>query len=257
LRTDDLTTQLQEIDAACDDEDAALNAALDALRSDLHTHIPGIIDSYNQSAQTVTVYPAIMRVFRDKGPVALPKLVDVPVGFPGGGDFALTFPVKRGDECLLHFSEKCLDSWWKRGGVQPPACYRTHDLSDAFAELGYRSKPRAISDASTTAVELRSLSNASKVCIDNGGNVTVNATGAVKVAASGNANIIGGMVCLNTSAALPPVPALPDLVKKTLPFTVPAGGAANGVVLASDFCAFTGMPHGAHGCGSSTVVAGK
>jgi hypothetical protein len=241
--TDDLATQLQEIDAACDDEDAALNAALDALRSDLHTHIPGIIDSYNQSAQTVTVYPAIMRVFRDKGPVALPKLVDVPIGFPGGGDFALTFPVKRGDECLLHFSEKCIDSWWERGGVQPPACYRTHDLSDAFAELGYRSKPRAISDASTSAVELRSLSNASKVSIDDGGNVVVNATGSVTVSASGNANVSGGLVCLNTSGPQPaawplPTPAPPGL------------GPSNGVLTTSCICPFTNAPH----VGSSTTV---
>jgi hypothetical protein len=235
--TDDLTTQLQEIDAACDDEDAALNAALDALRANLHTHVSGIIDSYNKDAQTVTVYPAIMRVFRDKGAVALPKLVDVPVAFPRGGGFALTFPVARGDECLLHFSEKCIDSWWERGGVQPPACWRTHDLSDAFAELGYSSKPRAVPSASTTAVEMRSVTNASKVSIDQGGNVTVNATGSVTVSASGNATVTGEQVLLNA----PPG----------------ANALLNGVVLAGDPCPFTGATHGAGGCGSSTVLAGK
>ena len=38
--TDDLATQSQELEAACDDEDAALYAALDAMRANLHTHTP-------------------------------------------------------------------------------------------------------------------------------------------------------------------------------------------------------------------------
>ena len=245
--TDDLATQLQEIDAACDDEDAALNAALDALRSDLHTHIPGIIDSYNQSAQTVTVYPAIMRVFRDKGPVALPKLVDVPIGFPGGGDFALTFPVKRGDECLLHFSEKCIDSWWERGGVQPPACYRTHDLSDAFAELGYRSKPRAISDASTTAVELRAIDPlGAKISLGQDGSVQI-VSGAgmtIMITAQSQVNINAPLVCLNTPAPLQPLVG---------PDGTPGPSPQNAVLTADCLCPFTGKPHIG---GSQTVMAG-
>lgn len=41
-----------------------------------------------------------------------------------------------------------------------------HDLSDGFVLLGFRSKPRMISDISATAVELRADDGASKVSLD-------------------------------------------------------------------------------------------
>lgn len=50
----------------------------------------------------------------------LPILPDVPVVFPGGGGFALTFPVAAGDECLVVFASRCIDAWWQSGGVGEP-----------------------------------------------------------------------------------------------------------------------------------------
>ena len=31
--------------------------------------------------------------------------------FPGGGGFALTFPVAAGDECLVVFASRCIDDY--------------------------------------------------------------------------------------------------------------------------------------------------
>ena len=257
-----LLSQMQSQEAATDDDEAALNARLEAHSMDLHTALPGHVVSYDAATQTAVCQPGIQVIFRATGPVDLPQLVDVPVYFPRGGGFVLTFPVRVGDECLLVFAERAIDVWWQKGGTQVPAEYRTHDLSDAFALVGFQSVPGAqqvVGGASGSAVELRALDGTSKVSLGNDGSVTVTSKSGkdVSVNAGKNANVNGTLVCLNTAAAAPPVPSLPDLAKAALPFTVPAGGAANGVVLASDFCAFTGMPHGAHGCGSSTVVAGK
>ena len=47
-----------------------------------------------------------------------------------------------GDECLVIFSERCIDAWWALGGVQPLAELRAHDYSDGFAILGVRSRAR-------------------------------------------------------------------------------------------------------------------
>jgi hypothetical protein len=65
---------------------------------DLHTSGPGIIQSFDAGKQTAVVAPVVEKWFRGKGFKPLPPLVDVPVQFPGGGGFVLTFPVAKGDE---------------------------------------------------------------------------------------------------------------------------------------------------------------
>lgn len=145
----------------------------------LWTAIPGIVQSFNATEQTVVVQPAIRAVLFDINGkptnVALPLLLDCPVQFPAGGGFALTFPVKAGDECLVVFSSRCIDGWWQAGGVQNQAVLRMHDLSDGFALLGFRSVPRALSNVSTSAVQLRSDDGATFVEVGQG-EVTVDAT---------------------------------------------------------------------------------
>lgn len=107
---------------------------------DTHTAMPGIIQSFDPQTRTATVQPAIASVFvGDDGsdqPTPLPLCVDVPVYFPSGGGFELTFPVVAGDHCLLIFAERCIDGWFAGAGVVPPQDYRQHDLSDAFALVG-------------------------------------------------------------------------------------------------------------------------
>lgn len=135
--------------------EAAFAAQIEGRLKELHTCLPGIIDSYNPATQTASVQPAIKRIFTEQGPVALPVCVDVPVAFPGGGDFFLTFPVQQGDECILFFSERCIDYWFAFGGVQLPAEYRLHDLSDAFAQVGVNSQAKKLSAVQTDGAELR------------------------------------------------------------------------------------------------------
>ena len=80
----------------------------------------------------------------------------MPVHFPRGGGCTLTFPVAKGDECLVVFAARCIDSWWQSGGVQAPAEHRVHDLSDGFAFVGFFSQATKISGISTNSVQLRS-----------------------------------------------------------------------------------------------------
>lgn len=161
----ELFAKSQEVEAATNDEEAALAARIEALKSDINTCLPGIVQSYDEGTQTVTVIPAIRRIFREKGAVDLPKLVDVPVKFPRGGGYVLTFPFKKGDECLLSFSQRCIDFWWKNGGVQLPAEYRMHDLSDAFADVGYSSKPNVVPQLRSDGVELRTVDGSNRIAL--------------------------------------------------------------------------------------------
>lgn len=108
-----------------------------ASRAEIWTALPGIVQSYDPAKMTAEVQPAIQaRVMQRDGTwqnVNLPLLVDCPVMFPGGGGFALTFPLAKGDEVLVVFGRNCIDAWWQQGGVQPQAELRMHDLSDGFA----------------------------------------------------------------------------------------------------------------------------
>lgn len=167
-------------------------AALDGRQSELWTALPGIIRKINLAAMTVEVEPTIQ--IRRRGSwlnssswIKIPMLVDVPIVYPGGGGFTLTFPIKPGDEALVIFASRCIDSWWQLGGVQVQAELRMHSLSDGFAIVGPRSQPRVISpSADANAVELRSDDQSSRVRIEPSGKIRVESADAdVEVEASG------------------------------------------------------------------------
>lgn len=55
-----------------------------------------------------------------------------------------TFPLKQGDECILLFSDREIESWFVNGDVNPEGYTRMHDLTDAVAIVGIRSLPKMI-----------------------------------------------------------------------------------------------------------------
>lgn len=161
-------------------------AQIDGRLKDLHTCLPGIIASFDPGAQTASVQPAIKRIFTERGAVNLPLCVDVPVAFPGGGDFFLTFPVKPGDECILLFSERAIDNWHASGGTQLPAEYRLHDLSDGLAIVGLNSQPRKIPSFNAADTELRSRDGQTHITMKPDGTITnVNAAGSTELTPGG------------------------------------------------------------------------
>jgi hypothetical protein len=137
--------------------------AAEAQALGLWVALPGYISQINNvaSQQTVDVQPTLQGVNYDKdlkGSFAnMPELLDVPLVLPGGGGYVATFPFKIGDECLVVFGSRNIDSWWQSSGIQAPMDQRFHDLSDGFAIVGPRSKPKAITNYSLNTMQLRSL----------------------------------------------------------------------------------------------------
>lgn len=150
----------------------------------LRTASPGIVKEVNLDKQTVTVQLAIQGKIVDQTGVAkwvnMPLLTDVPIIWPRAGGFSLTFPVAVGDECLVVFGERCIDSWWQSGGVQKPIDDRQHDLSDAFAIFGPTSQPRKLGNVQANAVELRTDSRSDYISLKDG-SLDINIVGAVTV----------------------------------------------------------------------------
>jgi len=188
-----------------EDPRIALRVALRGLQSRMWTALPAQILSYDAQAQTVTALPTISFQKYDQygngTSIEMPPLPDVPVVFPRGGGYALTFPLEKGDECLLVFASRCIDGWWAQGGVMQAVEPRMHDLSDGFALVGPVSQPNVLSDVSTDSVQLRSDDGdlyielaAGHVCnivAPGGVNVTgpINVTGDAEITASGSVTI--------------------------------------------------------------------
>jgi len=136
-----------------------IRTALDAQQAGIWTAMPAIVDAVDFDKQAITAQIAIECVWEDaKGKrtyAPYPPLVDVPIVWPRAGGFALTFPIKKGDEVLIVFASRCIDSWWQNGGVQVPAEIRFHDLSDGFAIPGPTSQPKKLNNVSAQNVQLR------------------------------------------------------------------------------------------------------
>jgi hypothetical protein len=156
MDADGLASVQEDQELAATPEEIARIAAIEAL-VDVHTTMPGIVKSFDPKTQSAKVQPAIMRLWRDGGWKALPECVDCPVQFPRWGNFIITGPVAVGDEGALHFSERSIDNWWARGGVQEQCEMRMHDLSDGFFAPGYSSKGRVPANISTDGLEIRTL----------------------------------------------------------------------------------------------------
>lgn len=131
-----------------DDSQAAMIEALRGWQAGVYTAMPAIVQSFDAAKMTCTATVAIKaRVQAADGSVSwveLPLLRDVPVVFPGGGGYALTFPVVAGNEALILFASRCIDDWWLAGGVQQAPDLRMHDLSDGFALVGVRSQAHVL-----------------------------------------------------------------------------------------------------------------
>lgn len=137
------------------DEQEALRMAMEGQLSSLWTAMPAIVQKVDYTKRTCEVQPTIQGRVQDSNGefqfVNLPLLVDVPIVMPSAGGFTLSLPIKSGDEVLIIFASRCIDSWWQSGGVGQPMELRMHDLSDGFAIPGPRSLPTSTPLHSTNA----------------------------------------------------------------------------------------------------------
>lgn len=155
-----------------DDPEESLRMALEDFQSQIWTALPGVVSGVDLEKQTVSVQPSIQgSVSSPDGSaqsVNLPLLVDVPICWPRAGGFAITFPVKAGDEVLVVFASRCIDSWWQSGGVGAQAEVRMHDLSDGFAILAPTSQAKKLSDVQEDGVEMRTESRSTFIRLTEG-----------------------------------------------------------------------------------------
>lgn len=147
----------------------------------VNTSLIGVIDKFYPDTQTCDVTPiqptkksvsnANTIEYIDVPARLIP---DVPVQFPSGGGFTLTFPIKRGDECILIFNQRPIKEWVasNNGGIQEDAGIKNYSERNAIAIVGINA-PRTVENAlpsiNADEPELRTNDGSVKLRITTGG----------------------------------------------------------------------------------------
>lgn len=134
-----------------------LRRVLDARLMDLHTALPGRVQSYDAATQTADIEPMIKRGVPTGGEEdevaleTLPVLPSVPILFPSGGQCFVTFPLAVGDPVLIVFCERDTSQFRGTGAVSDPGVPTMHGLSGAVAiPCAFGPRSAAMSGVSTT-----------------------------------------------------------------------------------------------------------
>ena len=114
------------------------NTAQDVVNQ-IHTAMTGKIMSFNASKGRATVRPYGKYITEEDGEMDYPDLTDVPVVFPYSmsAEVGITFPIKKGDDCLVIISETDLDEWLDGAAVDGSLRY---DLNNAICIPGAMKK---------------------------------------------------------------------------------------------------------------------
>lgn len=106
----------------------------------LRVAMPGIVKTYDAVKQTAEIQIMLKRVIEDEDEnrveESFPILPDVPIAFPRGGTFGMTFPMAVGDNVLVFFCDMSIDQWRATNKEIAPDDLRLHDLGGAFAIPG-------------------------------------------------------------------------------------------------------------------------
>lgn len=115
----------------------SLEKIIKAKLSLLYTWAPGIVDSYDDTDQTVDVRIAFKQLYNDADEAEeIAVLKGVRIVYFGNDDFVTTSVPEKGSHVLLLFSMRCLDTFQTTGEVSDPGKDRRHSVSDAVAIPG-------------------------------------------------------------------------------------------------------------------------
>lgn len=147
-----------------------LQDVLDRRLGEVHVSMPGRIKSYDASTQLAEVEcllnPTLMTAEGEET-IVIGVISNVPIEFPSGGGYFISFPLAAGDPVKLTFHDYSLDVWMQRGGVVDVKDLRSHHQSDASAYPGLRAKPEKLTSASASKLVIGKDDDASmQITID-------------------------------------------------------------------------------------------
>lgn len=138
---------------------SVIAAAIESRLVDVHTSLPGRVESYDAARQVADIKPMLRRVIRaaDLTRVSeeLPVIPCVPVQWPRGGGAFLSLPLAAGDFGWLLFADYSIDRFRSTGDDSDPGDERRFDLANAvFLPAGPFPSAAPLDDASGSEVRL-------------------------------------------------------------------------------------------------------
>ena len=108
----------------------------------------GYIDSYDYETRVsrVVIYNKRVVGLNDKGEHILedyPPLYCKTL-FIGGANTGINWSIEQGDECIVFFTDKELETPWISGQVSDVKYGRMHNYTDAICLTGFTTRPKAI-----------------------------------------------------------------------------------------------------------------
>ena len=188
---------------------------------DLHTLLPARIVEIDYKTRKVSVQPSIKKKKRDgdndaKGLQDMAIIQNIPLIVPAIKLAIISLPIKVGDEVLVGFFERSVDTYLYGDGATPvdPKDYRRHDYNDAVAIVGLNTFSNALemhpedlvikmnaTQANECTISLKPsgdvvITTPAKVIVDAGGDVDVTAGGNLTATISGDTTIDCGQTTI-------------------------------------------------------------
>ena len=121
---------------------------------EINCHALGVIESFDSSTQTCKIkinYLKTQLVRQLSGVYApesssYPILLDCPTIIMSGGDSGMSFPIKKGDSCIVLFNDRDIDNWVEGVDDNEVASNRLHSISDGIALIGPRNKANKLTN---------------------------------------------------------------------------------------------------------------
>ncbi|NOT72466.1 MAG: hypothetical protein HOP09_14690 [Hyphomicrobium sp.] len=137
--------------------------AIAAARGGVNVSMPATVLTYDPARQVASVKPSISMRYLDASGVLSPMSIGVvsnlPVLFPSGGGFSLTWDLVPGDQVLLVVCDRSLDEWKLTGAQENvPVDIRRFDFTDSVVVPSIRpiTQPLAPDAWATGAAVLKS-----------------------------------------------------------------------------------------------------
>jgi hypothetical protein len=114
-----------------------LDIWLQSRLKDVHTVLPGTIEVYyGHSQRKARVKVGVQTRTKKDTRLTIPPIDNVPVMFPSSQGFKFLFPLKKGDGCLILFSEEGIGAWLKGRTEVAADSLAKFSLTDAICVPG-------------------------------------------------------------------------------------------------------------------------
>ena len=134
--------------------DVLLNFKNDIFRN-FHCIKIGKINKFDSTKKTAEIQILFKRIMPNESIKSYPLLIDCPIITLQGNKGFLQMPIQQGDNCLVFFADRNIDSWFVNGSETAPFDSRTHSLSDGIALVGLNALTSTLPAYESNTVKLK------------------------------------------------------------------------------------------------------